>query len=194
MAEPLLFTADEPVTLKGKYGLLALLNTYKIRMNVFRLLAAIVLSISLAGCDENVVYKAHEDIDDGLWYIKNKPEFKVEIKDTISRYNVFYLFRNTLQYPYYNLYLTRQLKGPDGKIISGALEELFVSNEITGKPFGKGLGDLFDHKVPFLKNYSFNRSGIYIFQLSQSMRQNPLPFILSVGISVEKVQVSEAKK
>ena len=163
-------------------------------MKIFRFFAALMLWSSLTGCDKNVVYKAHEDIEDGLWYIKNKPEFKVEIEDTLSLYNVYYLFRNTPQYPYYNLYLTRQLRGPDKKVISGALEELYVSNEITGKPFGKGLGDLFDHKVPFLKNYSFPRSGIYTFQLSQSMRQNPLPFILSIGISVEKVEKNEAKK
>ncbi|WP_221394779.1 gliding motility lipoprotein GldH [Dyadobacter sp. NIV53] len=157
-------------------------------MKVFQLIASLVLSVLLFGCDDSVVYKAHEDIKDGLWFIKNKPEFKVEIKDTTAQYNVYYLFRNTLQYPYYNLYLTRQLTGPDGKTISNALEELFVSSEITGKPYGKGLGDLFDHKVPFLKNYSFPHSGKYTFTLSQSMRQNPLPFVLSVGISVEKVR------
>ena len=162
-------------------------------MKVLQLIALLGLSVLLFGCDDSVVYKAHENIDDGLWYIKNKPEFKVEIKDTTARYNVYYLFRNTLQYPYYNLYLTRQLTGPDGKMISNALEELFVSSEITGKPYGKGLGDLFDHKVPFLKNYSFPRSGKYTFTLSQSMRQNPLPFLMSVGISVEKVQ-KEVKK
>ena len=157
-------------------------------MNFYRIFAALSLLVCLASCDNSVVYKAHEDIKDGLWYIKTKPEFKVEIKDTAAAYNVYYLFRNTLQYPYYNLYLNRQLTGPDGKLISNSLEELFVSNEVSGKPFGKGLGDLFDHKVPALKNYNFPRSGVYTFKLSQSMRQNPLPFILSVGISVEKVK------
>ena len=157
-------------------------------MKVFQNIAALFLMFSILSCDDSVVYKAHEDMDDGLWYIKNRPEFKVEIKDTVAKYNVYYLFRNTLQYPYYNLYLTRKLTGPDGKLISNTLEELFVSNEITGKPYGRGLGDLFDHKVPIVKNHTFKQSGTYVFQLSQSMRQNPLPFILSVGISVEKVK------
>jgi gliding motility-associated lipoprotein GldH len=157
-------------------------------MNFFRSLAALSLMALLWSCDDSIVYKAHEDIEDGLWYIKNKPEFKVKIEDTLSKYNVYYIFRNAQQYPYYNLYLTRQVTGPDGKLISNTLEELFVSNEITGKPFGKGLGDLFDHKVPIVKNHSFPKSGTYTFKLSQSMRQNPLPFIMSVGISVEKVK------
>lgn len=157
-------------------------------MRFFRSILALGLLTILWSCDDSVVYKAHEDIKDGLWYIKNKPEFKVNIEDTVSRYNVFYVFRNALQYPYYNLYLTRQVNGPDGALISNTLEELFVSNEITGKPYGKGLGDLFDHKVPIAKDYSFPKSGVYTFKLSQSMRQNPLPHILSVGISVEKVK------
>lgn len=156
-------------------------------MNCFRLAVVLSVVLLLSGCDKNVVYKAHEDIDDGLWYIKNKPSFKVEITDTTQTYNVYYLLRNALQYPYYNLYLTRTFTGPDQKVISNTLEEVFISNETTGKPYGHGLGDLFDHKIPFLKNHRFARSGTYTFTLSQSMRQNPLPFVISVGISVEKV-------
>ena len=160
-------------------------------MKFFRLAVVVFFVSLLSGCDKNVVYKAHEDIDDGLWYIKNKPSFKVEITDTTQAYNLHYVLRNALQYPYYNLYITRNFAGPDGKVISNTLEEVFISNETTGKPYGHGLGDLFDHKIPFLKNYRFPRSGTYTFTISQSMRQNPLPFIISVGISVEKVAVQK---
>ncbi|MCF0056507.1 gliding motility lipoprotein GldH [Dyadobacter sp. CY356] len=157
-------------------------------MKTFGLFATLCFGILLAGCDKNVVYKAYEDIDDGQWFIKNTPSFKVEIKDSTQLYNVFYLVRNTLQYPYYNLYLTRKITGPDSSLMSTTLQEVFISNEITGKPFGKGLGDLFDHKIPFLTNYKFPRSGTYTFTLSQSMRQNPLPFVMGIGICVEKVE------
>lgn len=160
-------------------------------MKFFWLPFIFCFGLILSGCDENVVYKAHEDIDDGLWYIKNKPTFKVEIKDTTATYNMYYLLRNTLQYPYYNLYLTRKFEAPGNKVISNTLEEVYLSNEATGKPFGHGLGDLFDHKIPFLKNYRFPRSGTYTFTLAQSMRQNPLPFVMSVGISVEKVELKK---
>lgn len=156
-------------------------------MNLSKILTVVLLSMMFLGCDKNVVYKAHEDIEDGLWYIKNTPTFKVEITDTLQRYNLYYVLRNALQYPYYNLYLTRKITDPSGKAISTTLEEVFLSNQTTGKPFGKGLGDLFDHKIPFLKNHQFKQSGTYTFTLTQSMRQNPLPFIISIGISVEKV-------
>lgn len=141
---------------------------------------------SLLSCDDHTVYKAYEDIDDGLWYFKNKPTFKIAIKDTTQTYNVYYLLRNGLQYPYYNLYLTREITNPDGSKQAAQLDELYLSNEITGKPYGSGLGDLFDHKILLLKNYHFPRSGTYTVTIGQSMRQDPLPFILGVGFCVEK--------
>jgi gliding motility-associated lipoprotein GldH len=186
MAQTIFHRPTQSLTLKGRPGCLALYDIYQMRMNFPRILIISALCIFLAGCDKNVVYKAHEDIDDGLWYIKNTPTFKVEITDTLSAYNLYYLVRNAVQYPYYNLYLTRKTTDPAGKKTS-SLEEVFLSNQVTGKPFGTGLGDLFDHKIAFAKNYKFPRSGTYTIALSQSMRQNPLPFIISVGISVEKV-------
>jgi gliding motility-associated lipoprotein GldH len=159
-------------------------------MIFFRSAVILCLAALMGGCDQRVVYKAHEDIEDGLWYIKNKPTFTVEIKDTVSRYNLYYLVRNAVQYPYYNLYLTRKTVNPSGKSKT-ILEEVFLSNQTTGKPYGHGLGDLFDHKITFLRNHTFPKAGTYTFTLSQSMRQNPLPFVISVGISVEKVKSPE---
>ena len=60
-------------------------------------------------------------------------------------------------------------------------------DEKTGKPMGDGLGDLFDHKIIALKNYRFPRAGKYTFKVRQYMRQDPLPAILSMGVSVETV-------
>lgn len=140
----------------------------------------------LWGCEGKTVYKSHEEIRDAQWYADDKPVFEVNIKDSTIKYNVYYLLRSTVQYPYYNLYLTRKITGPDKKTIAHDLVELKVSDEVTGKPYGKGLGDLFDQKILFLKNYTFPLAGVYTFEIGQSMRQNPLPFIMSIGICVEK--------
>ncbi|MFN4147241.1 MAG: gliding motility lipoprotein GldH [Runella sp.] len=137
-------------------------------------------------CRPEGVYKAHTDIKDGLWYIKNEPSFTFEISDTTQSYNIYYLVRNSIQYPYYNLYLKRFLLDDSSKVISEALNELILMDEKTGKPLGDGLGDLFDHKIVALKNYHFAKAGKYTFKMQQYMRQDPLPAILSVGISVEE--------
>ena len=142
----------------------------------------------LLACDSRTVYKSHEEIKDAQWYADYKPVFEVNIEESTAKYNAYYLLRTAVQYPYYNLYLTRKITGPDGKVISHDLVELKVSDETTGKPYGRGLGDLFDQKIPFLRNHVFDSTGSYKFEIGQSMRQNPLPFVMSIGISVEKAE------
>ena len=162
-------------------------------MDLFRRLAAktsayflfLSLLVMVGSCDSNSVYKDHEDIEDGQWYVKNEPAFTFEITDTTQTYNVYYLVRNSIAYPYYNLYVKRFLLNDKNKIINEALNELILMDEKSGKPLGDGLGDLFDHKVLALKSYRFPRKGKYTFKIRQYMRQDPLPEILSMGVSVE---------
>ena len=151
----------------------------------------LVLLFASVGCaDKETLYKAYEDIDDGQWFVEKKFDFRFEVSDTTQTYNLYYLVRNAQQYPYYNLYLDRVMRGPDGKIIFSRLDEMYLSDEVTGKPRGSGLGDLFDHKFVFQPNYRFPKPGMYTISIAQSMRQNPLPFVLGIGLSVEKIPVT----
>lgn len=149
--------------------------------------------VASVGCDENTLYKAYEDVEDGLWPVDKKYTFQIDVQDTVQQYNLYYLVRNAQQYPYYNLYLTRQMKGPDGKAMYTRLDEMYLSDQTTGKPRGSGLGDLYDHKIIFERNYRFPRSGKYSITLAQSMRQNPLPYVMGIGLSVEKTAAAEPK-
>lgn len=150
-------------------------------------LLLLILLIASASCeDKDTLYKAYEDIEDGQWFVEKKFDFRFEVSDPTQTYNLYYLVRNAQQYPYYNLYLDRVMRGPDGKVIFSRLDEMYLSDEVTGKPRGSGLGDLFDHKFVFQRNYRFPKPGNYTISIAQSMRQNPLPFVLGIGLSVEK--------
>ncbi|GAB3268506.1 hypothetical protein GCM10027347_38000 [Larkinella harenae] len=145
-----------------------------------------VLGWLLVSCDEKAVYKGIDDIKDGTWYINNAPEFTFEIEDTTITYSIYYNIRNSVSYPYYNLYIRRYLLDDGDKTLESKLDELTLLDPKTGKPYGDGLGDLFDHRISMLKNYRFPRRGKYTIRLRQYMRQNPLPAIHSVGVTVEK--------
>ena len=160
----------------------------KLMLVAFQTVGGFLLMATLLGCDPNVLYKDHEDIADGKWFVKNEPTFTFEIADTAQVYNVYYLVRNNISYPYYNLYVKRFLTDSTNKNGNEALNELILMDEKTGKPLGDGLGDLFDHKIIALKNYHFPRKGKYTFKVRQYMRQDPLVDILSMGISVEKIE------
>lgn len=163
-------------------------TTYARKITQFTLLLAVT---SFLSCDSNAIFKDHEDIDDGVWYVKNEPSFTFEITDISQPYNVYYLVRNSIGYPYYNLYVKRFLLNEKNKIVNEALNELILMDERTGKPIGDGLGDLFDHKIVALKNYRFPKAGKYTFKVRQYMRQDPLPGIMSVGVSVEPTVIKQ---
>lgn len=142
--------------------------------------------ISLWACSSETVFKDNADLPDGKWYIKNVPSFTFEIEDASLTYNLYYNVRNNISYPYYNLYLSRYLYNSQGKVINSKLDELILADASTGKPFGSGLGDICDHKVLAISKYKFPAKGKYTFKIAQYMRQNPLPDVLSVGVSIER--------
>ncbi len=159
-----------------------------------RNLLFLFLAFALAACDPDLVFNDNVDIEEGKWFVKQVPSFGFDIPDASARYNVYYNLRNGRAYPYYNLYLTRYLFDAKGKLVEKKLDQLFLADATTGKPLGTGLGDLFDHKVLALKEYRFPAPGRYTLKIEQYMRQNPLPDVFSVGVTVEKVAGKEEKK
>lgn len=149
----------------------------------------LLLALCGSACnDPNVIYKENTDIDGGKWFVKNTPTFRFTIEDASQPYDMYYTLRNNLTYPYYNLYLTRYLTDERGKELESRLDELILMDPRTGEPRGKGLGDMYDNKVLMKRAYRFPKPGTYAFRLKQYMRQDPLPDVVSVGISVEKSQ------
>jgi gliding motility-associated lipoprotein GldH len=140
----------------------------------------------MACSDPKTVFKEYADIPDGRWFVKNTPAFSFRIADASVLYNLFYNVRNAKSYPYYNLYLTRFLTDSTGKLLESRLDELILMDEKTGKPLGDGLGDIFDHKVLIRQGYRFPHPGLYKLTVKQYMRQDPLPDVLSLGLTVEK--------
>ncbi|WP_259016990.1 gliding motility lipoprotein GldH [Emticicia fluvialis] len=145
-----------------------------------------ILCMAVLSCDSNAIYKSFTDFKDMKWYIKDVPSFTFEVTDETIDYDIFLLIRNASQYPYNNLYLTRYIYGPDNKLISNRLEQVILFDPKTGKPLGKGLGDIFDSKIISSRGFRFPKKGKYTIKLKQYMRQDPLPYIMSVGVSIEK--------
>ena len=71
---------------------------------------------------------------------------------------------------------------------------MYLFDPKTGQPYGNGLGDLFDQKVHFLKNYNFPATGKYTIKVLQYMREDQaLSGIASFGIKIEKSQPQAAQ-
>lgn len=153
--------------------------------NIFPLLAIVILAL-LSSCDKYRVYETNVDFKDKNWYADSSAVFTFQIDDTTLPYNILYNVRNSLDYPYYNLYIKYELYSPDNKPISSDLHEVKLMDAKTGEPYGSGLGDIFDHRFYAFKNMKFNKAGKYSYKIKQYMRKDPLNEILAFGLRVEK--------
>lgn len=54
------------------------------------------------------------------------------------------------------------------------------------KWFGSGFGDIFDLRIPFKQNVVFQKSGIYVFEIVQGMRDEELKEVVNIGLRLEK--------
>lgn len=146
----------------------------------------LVLVWACWACDPDRVYEQYHDIPENQWFIDSVQTFTFTIDDPAALYNIYYNVRNSISYPYYNLFVTHYLTDNKNKQLSSQLQELTLMDASTGKPLGDGLGDIFDHQIIALEKYTFPQKGVYTFKIKQYMRKDPLPEIMSIGIRVEK--------
>jgi gliding motility-associated lipoprotein GldH len=148
---------------------------------------------TLSSCDDNRIYDTHIDIENALWPENKELNYDFEVTDNKQAYNVIYNIRYANTYPYYNLYLHYYLADSAGKVLKDHQLHMDLFDPKTGKPLGKGLGDLFDGTFlnQDLKAYKFPYAGKYKMKLRQYMRQSQLQGISSVGVKVEKVVTAE---
>ena len=144
----------------------------------------LLLLVTVLGCDSDRLFEENQKIDNNKWYIDNSVEFKVEIKDTSTLYNVYVNVRNAGYYRYSNFFLFVNTHLPAGQLQRDTLECPLASPD--GKWLGDGLGDIWDNRILFKKNVTFPVEGEYRFELIQAMRDDPIEGIMDAGIRIEK--------
>lgn len=149
----------------------------------------LIVFFFLLGCKSNSVFKDYHDFKNALWTIKDEQVFEFEINDSTAFYEIEFLFRNNMEYPYHNLFFNEKLSESE-KILSQSMAEVNFFDPVSGKPLGSGLGDLFDSKIQLekYKKFKFPHNGKFKFTIGHNMRPDPLVGIMSVGISVNKLK------
>ncbi|HXH17770.1 MAG TPA: gliding motility lipoprotein GldH, partial [Chitinophagales bacterium] len=137
-----------------------------------------------SGCDTKRVYDKNTDIPKYIWNLHFKPEFNVTITDTSLLYNICVNVRHTKFYPNSNLWILITTQFPDGKKLEKRVELTLADK--NGRWYGDCLGDICDIRIPIQRNAFFDQPGNYTFQYEQIMRTDNLPFVMSMGLRVEK--------
>lgn len=151
-----------------------------------RQLAIILLMFFLASCDSNRVFEDNTDIPEYSWDVKNKLSFDVNIEDTTQLHNLYVNVRHASHYPYANLYMFIVIKFPNGKLAKDTLECVFA--DADGQWKGDGAGDIWDNQILWKPNVKFPITGKYTFEYEHAMRTEQVPFIMDVGLRVEKAE------
>ncbi len=149
-----------------------------------RYLIFLSLILVLSSCDKSRVYEKNIKIPEGIWNRENIIQFEIQIDDTITSHNLYVNVRNASLYPMSNLYLFITTTAPSGHSVRDTVDVILADEK--GKWLGSGLGDIWDLQQMYKRNVRFAQSGKYSFDFEQAMRNEKLPFILDVGLRVEK--------
>ncbi len=146
-----------------------------------------LLIIGLLSCDSNKVFEEYVEVKNANWKKENVASFEFFAKDTTAANNLYINVRNTGTYAYSNIYLFVTMQGPNGGILKDTVNCILADNR--GQWLGKGVGDLWDLRIPYVGGFKFAQSGNYVVKLEQAMRvEDGLEGITDIGLRVETVK------
>jgi len=152
------------------------------------------LSTMFSCQEDNRIFDENVDISNGEWNRTESIKFNVDIPDSLTDYNLFYFIRNSVDYPFHNLYLRMSIKDSLGITCFDQNHELYLFHPQTGQPSGKSgslinpsLGDLFDQKYPSAFGFNFPHKGKFDVEIRQFMRkEDKIPGVFAVGLRIDK--------
>ena len=153
------------------------------KTNFFLFLFAMVL-IAFS-CKQVDVYEKNTPIPHYKWQQNFAATGTFIIKDTLAAYNIYIVLRHTDAYKYNNIWLNVGLQAPGDTMFFQNLN-LTLANDATGWE-GSGMNDIWEvRKLVNGQPRRFIKNGEYKFSITQIMRDNPLPGIMSAGLRVQK--------
>lgn len=149
----------------------------------------VLFLFALTACSDNAILDQNVSIKDKTWLYEQKPSFPVHITNKDIPYHLYLNLRNSIEYPFSNIFILIHQQNPDNKKITYRIEVKLANTEGLWK--GKSAGNLVSNQVRFLKDYHFPDSGVYIFQLEQNMRTSNLLGVNDVGLRIEPATVNQ---
>ena len=127
------------------------------------------------------------------WGYDFKPVYHFNIDDTAAGYQLSFLIRHTEAYPFNNIWVMLDTKGPGDTTFRPMRVEVPLA-AASGQWLGRGMGELWEQRVAInsVGNPAFfQRKGEYTIRMSHEMRRNPLPEILQVGLRIDKLGIPQ---
>lgn len=149
---------------------------------------AMAFSLIASSCIGTVgVFEKNVSIPGHEWNSSFKPEIDFEIIDTTSLYNIYVVLRHTDSYRYNNIWMNIYTRIPGDTTHKQRLD-LKLATDDKGW-LGSGMDDIYEHRILITRSpQRLTKSGIYKFRLENIMREDPLQYVMNVGVRVEKIK------
>jgi len=157
---------------------------FRTPMNHSRSFIFIFSLLVFISCRHIDLYERSVSIRGHAWQNSDQPRFTFQIRDTLSRYQVYLVLRHTEKYNYTNIYVNLYVQAP-GK---NSFEKIPVPSLALANSdgwLGSGMDDIYEHRIPLGEPQTL-QAGTYIFKVEQIMREDPLQHVLNVGLRLEK--------
>ena len=149
----------------------------------------IIAGLLWSSCTQLNLYERSERIPAHRWSSTFLPSFDCIIRDTTASYDIALVLRHRDLYRYNNIWLQFTITAPDQQQYQFDTELQLGTNEQGW--LGRGMDDIYEHRISLQnilvkKGVSFKQAGRYQFQVKQIMREDPLEYVMNVGIRIEK--------
>ena len=140
----------------------------------------------LAACGPINVFEKNVAIPNHEWQSGFKPVITFDITDTASLYNVYVVVRHQNAYGYNNIWIRGTVQEPGDTAIKSQQYDIKLASDETGW-FGKGMDDIFEHRMLIQERTRFSKPGQYRFTLQHIMRKDPLQHVMNVGLRIARI-------
>lgn len=149
----------------------------------------VIICCFALSCKKLDVYEKNVSIPNYKWKYSFVPGFDFEITDTASLYNISVVLRHTDAYRYSNIWLNITGMMQKDTLVKIPHYEVQLGSDEKGWK-GTGMDDIWEwrEKITGSTPVQFKKAGVYHFTVSQVMREDPLPNVMSIGIRVEKAR------
>lgn len=144
-----------------------------------------ILVFIMISCTEDRYYEANHDFTDRTWDLEETAEFNFSVDSTDIPYQISINLRNSLSYPYRNIYIQYTLKD-SLRTINQKLLNLQLFDSKAGKPYGDAQSEIYSHQLLAEDSVYFPQTGNYTIELKQYMRENELEGVISAGIRLDR--------
>jgi|ERR1043165_1964409 gliding motility-associated lipoprotein GldH len=161
----------------------------KLPVRSFGFCLVLLSSIIFSSCDKSRVMEKQEQIKDYTWDYADAKTFTADIADTVQHYNIYVSLRHSFNFEWRNMWVKIETTFPDGKVRERRVNLLL--SESDGVWHSNCTGDNCDILIPIQENAFFPEVGKYTFKISQDMRVNPLSYVKSIGMRIEKYNAAK---